>query len=190
MIDDPGHTAHYCSGGILAAGRMVERAVDTTLPDFAQAHLLAPLGIARDAWQWDFTLDRSQRNEFGQIHLRPRDMLKLGLLIKQQGQWRNQGVVSAAWTDAMTERQSHVDDSDYGLGLWHRWYGVTTSTGTQRVDTIMLSGNGGQKVYVVPSLDLVAVFTGGAFNRESPVNTMMAQVLLPALLESGSNPSK
>lgn len=50
----------------------------------------------------------------------------------------------------------------------------------------MLSGNGGQKVYLVPSLDLVVVFTGGAFNVESPVNEMMAQVLLPALMETGS----
>jgi hypothetical protein len=28
------------------------------------------------------------------------------------------------------------------------------------------------------------VFTGGAFNVESPVNTTMAQVLLPALIET------
>ncbi len=46
----------------------------------------------------------------------------------------------------------------------------------------MLSGNGGQKVYLVPSLDLIAVFTGGSFNRESPVNEMMVRILLPALL--------
>jgi len=51
------------------------------------------------------------------------------------------------------------------------------------VDTIMLSGNGGQKVFIVPSLDLIAVFTGTAFNRESPTNDMMAGVLLPGLLE-------
>lgn len=190
MIGEPGSVAHYCSGGILAAGRMIERAVDKPLPEFAQAHLFAPLGIARDAWQWGFVLERSQRNEFGQIHLRPRDMLKLGVLIKERGQWQRKSVVPETWVDAMTARQSHVDDSDYGLGVWHRWYGVTTPAGTQRVDTIMLSGNGGQKVYVVPSLDLVAAFTGGAFNQESPVNTMMATVLLPALLESGSQQSK
>lgn len=91
---------------------MVERAVDAPLPDFAQAHLFAPLGIDRGAWRWNFTLDRSQRNEFGQIYLRPRDMLKLGL-IKQRGQWQDHRIVPAAWTDAMTVRQSHVDDSDY-----------------------------------------------------------------------------
>jgi hypothetical protein len=35
------------------------------------------------------------------------------------------------------------------------------------------------------SLDLVVVFTGGAFNVRSPVNTLMARVLLPALLNAG-----
>ena len=52
----------------------------------------------------------------------------------------------------------------------------------------MLSGNGGQKVYLVPSLDLVAVFTGGSFNAESPVNAMMTQILLPALLSTRATP--
>jgi hypothetical protein len=42
-------------------------------------------------------------------------------------------------------------------------------------------------VYLVPSLDLIVVFTGGAFNVESPVNTMMARVLLPALMGTGSS---
>ena len=37
-------------------------------------------------------------------------------------------------------------------------------TGTQRVNTIMLSGNGGQKIFAVPALDLVAVFTGASYS--------------------------
>jgi hypothetical protein len=49
----------------------------------------------------------------------------------------------------------------------------------------MLSGNGGQKVYLVPSLDLIVVSTGNAFFVDSPLNKMMAGVLLPALTESG-----
>ena len=90
--------------------------------------------------------------------------------------------MSASWIDAAVARQSRIDDSDYGLGIWHRWYRVQTSAGDRRVDTIMLSGNGGQKVYLVPSLDLIVVFTGGAVNVESPVNQMMARVLLPAMM--------
>ncbi|MCC7001866.1 MAG: serine hydrolase [Gemmatimonadaceae bacterium] len=188
IVAEPGTIGRYCSFGFMTAGRMVERAVAQPLPEFAQDALFGPVGIARDQWRWAFVLDRSQRNEFGQIHLRPRDMLKLGLLIRSRGVWQGRQVVSASWIDAAVAKVSTVDDSDYGLGIWHRWYGVATAAGRQRVETIMLSGNGGQKVYIVPSLDLVVVFTGGAFNAESPVNTLMAGVLLPALLETVEQP--
>ncbi|MDX2154424.1 MAG: serine hydrolase [Bryobacteraceae bacterium] len=183
MASDPGTVGRYCSGGFLTAGRLIERAAGKPLASFAQEALFEKLGMGREDWRWNFTLNRSQRNEFGQIYLKPRDMLKLGLLLQQRGTWKGRRVVSSSWVDAAVARQSRVDDSDYGLGIWHRWYAVKTEAGERRVDTIMLSGNGGQKVFLVPSLELIAVFTGGAFNQESPVNAMMASVLLPALLE-------
>jgi CubicO group peptidase (beta-lactamase class C family) len=185
VVAEPGTTGRYCSFGFITAGRLVELAAGKPLAEFAQEVLFGPLDISPAQWRWTFVLDRSQRNEFGQIYLRPRDMLKLGLLIHQRGVWRGRRVISGSWIDAAVATQSRVDDSDYGLGIWHRWYGVTTANGTQRVETIMLSGNGGQKVFIVPALELVVVFTGGAFNVESPTNTIMASVLLPALLDAG-----
>lgn len=185
VIATPGTVGRYCSFGILTAGRLIELAAGRPLAKFAQDVLFGPLGISTTQWHWTFVLDRSQRNEYGQIYLRPRDMLKLGLLIRQRGTWQGRRVISRSWIEAAIAKQSHIENSDYGLGIWHRWYNVSTTRGVKRVDTIMLSGNGGQKVYLVPSLDLIAVFTGGAFNVESPVNTLMANVLLPALLDSG-----
>ncbi len=190
MAADPGTIGRYCSGAFLTAGRIIERATGKPLPDFAQEALLGKLGIQRDDWHWDFTLNRSQRNEFGQIYLRPRDMLKLGMLIQQRGEWQGRRVLSASWIDAAVARQSRVDDSDYGLGIWHRWFRVQTRSGAVRVETLMLSGNGGQKVFLVPSLDLIAVFTGASFNQESPVNEMMVRVLLPALLDTEPGPKR
>lgn len=184
VLTQPGTTGRYCSLGVLAAGRMIELAAGMPLPDFAQEVLFGPLGIPETHWRWTFVLDNSQRHEFGQIHLRPRDMLKLGLLIHHEGRWQGRQVISSSRIKAVIARQSRVDDSDYGLGIWHRWYNVATPTGARRVETIMLSGNGGQKVFIVPSLDLVVVFTGGAFNAESPVNAILARELLPGLLDA------
>ena len=189
MAADPGSVGRYCSAGILATGRIIEHAAARSLPDFAHAALFGPLGIKRSDWKWNFRLDRSQRGEFGQIYLKPRDMLKLGLLIQQRGEWQRRRLISAGWIEETVARQSRIDDSDYGLGPWHRWYRVQRPAGDRRIDTIMLSGNGGQKVFLVPALDLIVVFTGGAFNVESPVNGMMAQVLLPALMTSAATPS-
>jgi CubicO group peptidase (beta-lactamase class C family) len=114
-------------------------------------------------------------------------MLKLGILIQGGGKWMDRRVVSMSWIEAAVARQSRIDDTDYGLGIWHRWYNVQTPAGDRRVDTIMLSGNGGQKVYIVPSLDLIVVSTGTAFFVESPVNEMLARVLLPALMKNNQN---
>lgn len=45
----------------------------------------------------NFTLDRAQRNEFGQGYLMPRAMLKLGILIRDCGLWQGTRVLSASW---------------------------------------------------------------------------------------------
>lgn len=120
VVADPGTVGRYCSGGIITAGRIIERVTVKPLPDFAQEALFAPLGIQRTGWKWDFRLDRSQRNEFGQIYLRPRDMLKLGILIQQRGEWEGRRVVSASWIEKAVAPQSRIGDSDYGLGIWRR----------------------------------------------------------------------
>lgn len=182
MVTDPGTEAHYCSVGIIAAGRVVERAAGMPLRAFADEAIFTPLGVRASDWRWDFKLDRSGRDEYGQMYLRPRDMLKLGLLIKQRGEWQGRRVIPAEWIDAAIARQTRIDDSDYGLGIWHRYYNVPTPDGYRRVDTIMLSGNGGQKVYLVPEFDLVVVFTGGAYNAESPANRIMVDAILPGVM--------
>ena len=44
------------------------------------------------------------------------------------------------------------------------------------------SGNGGQKIFIVPELELVAVFTGSNYNAPgTPPNQIMTDLLLPAL---------
>lgn len=184
MVAEPGTVGRYCSGGFYATGRIVERAAGKSLPEFADQVLFGPLGIQRADWKWNFMLDRTQRNNFGQLYLRPRDMLKLGILIQNHGKWKDRRVVSRLWINEAVGHQSRIDNSDYGLGIWHRWYRVQTPAGDHRVDTIMLSGNGGQKVYIVPALDLIVVSTGNAFFVDSPMNEMMARVLLPALTKS------
>ena len=184
MLETPGTTAHYCSGGVAVVGRTVERAVGKALPDFAQERLFAPLGIPRTHWTWNYTLDRSNR-EYSQLHLRPRDMLKLGMLYANRGMWHDTRVLSAAWVERSLSQQSSIDGTAYGYFWWRPWMNVTTASGDERVTYSAAQGNGGQKIYIIPELDLVAVFTGGDYNSGgSPPNRMMARIILPRLLEA------
>jgi CubicO group peptidase (beta-lactamase class C family) len=112
---------------------------------------------------------------------RPRDMLKLGVLFQQQGNWGGRQVISRQWVAKSTAQYSTVGDQRYGYFWWHQWLNVSTPEGARRVDMVVATGNGGQKIYLVPSLDLVVVLTGGNYNAtRSPATEIMAKELLPA----------
>ena len=182
MIHEPGTQGYYCSGGVAVVGRLIENAVHMPLPEFAQTNLFGPLGIARADWRWNYDLTNADK-QYSQIYLRPRDMLKLGILFADSGRWHGRQVLSSSWTRASLAEQSHVDNVSYGYFWWRPWLSVETPSGAQQVDVIAAQGNGGQKIYLVPQYDLVAVFTAGGYNAEStPPNTIMAKIILPALM--------
>ena len=71
---------------------MTENAVHMPLPEFAQKYLFGPLGMAnRLGLELDLT---NGDKEFSQIHLRSRDMLKLGILFEDGGRWHGRRIVS------------------------------------------------------------------------------------------------
>jgi CubicO group peptidase (beta-lactamase class C family) len=186
MINDPGVQAYYCSGGVAVVGRLTENAGHMPLPQFAQANLFGPLGVARTNWKWNHDLTNADK-EYSQIHLRPRDMLKVGILFANGGRWHNRQIISESWVRTSLAEHSHVDNVSYGYFWWRPWLNVETPSGSQHVHLVAAQGNGGQKIYLVPQYDLVAVFTGGGYNAEStPPNTIMARIILPRLIKVAS----
>lgn len=179
-----GRTASYCSVGMLAAGRSIELATGLSLPAYASRVLWAPLAVDSTDVAWNFALDRSNAGSFAQLALKPRDFLKLGLLVAQRGEWNGHRVVSAAWIDSATARRTSIGTRGYGYGWWLQDFDVAVRGATQRVTAISASGNGGQKLYVIPSLELVVAFTGSGYNApdDSPPNAIMRELLLPAVL--------
>ncbi len=184
MINNPGTKAYYCSGGVSVVGRMTENAVHMPLPEFAQIHLFGPLGIARADWQWNYNLTNANK-EFSQIHLRPRDMLKLGILFEDGGRWHGRQVVSESWVSTSMAEHSHVDNTSYGYFWWRHPFNVKMPGGAQQVTIVAAQGNGGQKIFIAPQYHLVAVFTAGGYNAEStPPNTIMEKIILPSLMSN------
>lgn len=182
--------AAYCSAGMLAAGRFLEVRTGGTIGSFAREALFRPMGIADKDWAWPFVLGARGGSEFGQIRLRPRDMMKIGVMVLQDGRFDGRQVLSPNWIKTMTTRQSVIDGEAWGYGLWLRDYRVDTASGPRTVPTIMFSGNGGQKIYVVPSLELVVVATGGSYNQgNAAINAIMAEVILPAALQAHNPPA-
>ena len=163
---------------------MVRRASSTTtLVDFARERLFGPLGIERFEWM---RFGPGARTTFasGGASLRPRDMAKLGALYLDGGVWRGRQVVSRAWVDASTRMTVPLAASYptiYGYG-YNWWLGRSAFRGG-RVDYFRASGWGEQHIYVYPALDLVVVFTAGAYSTSLPLdlNELIEDHILAAI---------
>jgi CubicO group peptidase (beta-lactamase class C family) len=182
MVEAPGTVGRYCTGATFMAGRVVEKATARSLPDYAQEHLFGPLGIRRADWSWNHDLTSADKT-FGMMAMRPRDMLKFGMLYANQGRWGDKQVLPAAWVRDSLSSLSRVENTAYGYLWWRMSVEAATPQGRRRVYMHAAQGNGGQKIYLVPELDLIAVFTGSRYNTgAAPPNKIMAEVVLPAVM--------
>jgi CubicO group peptidase (beta-lactamase class C family) len=156
MVDSPGARWAYCTGGVVTLGAVIANATGQPADAFARETLFAPLGIT--SYHWEYT-PSGQVDTGGHIHMRPRDMAKLGQLMLNGGTWNGRRLLSEAWIQKSTARQAVQPGApDYGYLWWRR----LTGTGA---GCFFASGNGGQSIIVVPSLDLVVVFTGSYYNK-------------------------
>ena len=187
MARDPGgDQAVYCSAGINLLGAIVRNATRTWLPEFFDENVAKPLQIKTYHWNLMPTGDGYAG---GGLYLRPRDQLKLGQLYLNGGVWNGKRVISKDWVERSTSRQSTFGktlglDHDYGYG-WHLYH---FEIGDRSYRAYAAGGNGGQIVMVIPDLDLVVGFTGGAYG-EFPKwykwqSELVPQFIIPAAIST------
>jgi len=123
----------------------------------------------------------------GGLYLRPRDMAKFGQLYLDGGLWRGERVISEEWVRESTGKYGRLAPLDrnghqYGYLWWHHRYPV----GDRVIETIEARGNGGQYIFVVPELELVAVITSGNFRngKTRQPEEILQRFILPAALSS------
>ncbi|WP_243315211.1 serine hydrolase domain-containing protein [Geothrix paludis] len=154
----PGTVFNYNSGGALLLADILARATGMPWTEYARTALFEPLGIRDVEWVGDF-LGRPMA--YTGLRMRPRDMAKLGRLVLNRGQWQGRQIVPSAWIDAsLTPRlRTGFDDTGYGY-LW--WTG-SAAWHDRAVPWAAAFGNGGQRIFVAPDLDLCVVITAGAY---------------------------
>lgn len=173
-----GRSFSYCTAGVATLGGLLERATSLAVPDFAQRHLFAPLGIQRVEWQFTPT---GLAMTGGGLGLRGRDLLKLGQLYLDSGTWNGTRVLSEAWVQASLRPHVQVDDeTEYGYLWWLRRFPARDGT----VAAALMQGNGGNKVVVCPGLGLVAVITStnfGARDMHEQTDRLLTDYVLAAI---------
>jgi CubicO group peptidase (beta-lactamase class C family) len=184
-----GRSFSYCTAGVFTLGRVIEKTTKRTIPDFARETLFAPLGIEKVTWIYS-PLNEAQTG--GGLRIRSRDLAKLGQLYLDGGRWHGQQVVPEAWVKTSTAAHVQAAETDtYGYLWWRRDF----TAGTRTFPAFYMSGNGGNKVVVIPSAKLVAVLTSNFYNsrgmHEQTAKLLTDYILaaLPSSSEGGSQPA-
>jgi CubicO group peptidase (beta-lactamase class C family) len=173
MSFEPGSRSTYCTGGVIVLGSLVSSRAGVGLDDFAATWLFGPLDT-RDV-HWRRSPD-GQATGGGGLKLRPRDVAKLGELYRAGGTWNGRRVLSAAWVAESRRSTTRIGGDGYGYLWWKRGF---VRDGFA-VESYFTSGNGGNFVFVFPSLDLVVTFTGS--NYDSRAMDQPFQILAERLL--------
>ncbi|MBY0566568.1 MAG: beta-lactamase family protein [Hyphomonadaceae bacterium] len=170
------NTGHYCSGAVIAVGRLIEIRSGQSLTNYAAQHLFARIGIDVARLQWDFSPTWKGDGHVAALQMRPRDMLRFGRLYLNGGIADGRRVIDSRWID-------ETFNATTAVGSWRRYsrfwwtFAVESEPGAAPIIVHAAMGNGGQRIYVVPSLDAVIVMTGGNYNDDDPtLNVLRALV--------------
>ncbi|HYJ96609.1 MAG TPA: serine hydrolase [Burkholderiaceae bacterium] len=162
LVAPPGTLWNYNGGHTVLLAEILEQRSGRKLLDLARSDLLEPLGIKK--WEWR-TGAHTHPLAYAGLRLTPPDLLRLGRLVLSGGQWQGRQVVPAAWVAEMLQPSVKVGEGRR-LRYAKQWWTGQVPRAEQNLSWTGGFGNGGQRLYVVPELELVVVMTAGAYNSE------------------------
>jgi CubicO group peptidase (beta-lactamase class C family) len=167
--DEPGGRMLYSTGNTHVLSAILTRATGQSTFAYAREKLMRPLGIELAPWTRD-----PQGVYFGgnEMHLRPRDLFRLGEVYRNGGRHDGRQIVPEDWIRASRVRRtsSPFNGHGYGLGWWMRRSGD--------YDVYFAWGYGGQYVFIVPALELTVVTTSDAVSpREGDHNRSLHRLV-------------
>lgn len=175
VVDQPGGRMLYSTGSTHLLSAILTRATGRSTWAYANEKLAEPLGFRIRPWQRD-----PQGIFFGgnDMYLTPGQLLRFGQMYLDGGVYSGRQVVPRSWVEESVRPRtsSPWNGHGYGLGWWSK------DSGGRRV--FFAWGYGGQYVFVVPELELVAVFISQADGPRAPghlpgIHRILDEYLVP-----------
>lgn len=184
---EPGTTFTYSGGNMVLLGQIIYNTTGMYLDEFAAEYLYAPLGIQRQiAWN---RYPSGIVDAVGGASHTSREMLKLGITYLNGGVWDGQQVIPAEWVEHSSVPYGSntgikVPGEDGGkVGYGYTWWTSETRQNGENLDMFYADGWGGQRIIVIPDLDMVVVMTAGNYTMKTTSFRLMERVILPAVGE-------
>ncbi len=182
VIEPPGQRWIYNGGATTLLARLIARGTGQKLQDYARTMLFEPLGITRTEW-WPGR--HEEVSAASDLRMKPRDLLRIGCMVLSDGRNDGRQVVREDWLATTLTPAISLPD---GRRFSYHWYlGRVPMDGAGRVrwePMVNAVGNGGQRLFLLPQLDLAVAVTAGNYddpNGWRPPLTLLRNVLLPAM---------
>ena len=108
----------------------------------------------------------------GNLSITTRGLAMIGELVRNKGRYRGRQLISAGWLRMSLAPKVNISATDpYPDGYGYFWYSKVQLIGGQRIPVSFASGNGGNKIYVVPSRHLVVALPGSTMHSPVPGST-------------------
>lgn len=170
----PGQQFTYSGGATAVLAEIMVRATKRPLRNIAREELFKPLGIAD--WEWIGNIYGTPAAAAG-LRLKPRDLMKIGVMMLDQGRWHGRQIVPAAWI-AQSTKPDIITEPVGGYGF--QWWSTSSAWRGKKLMVTEAIGNGGQRLFLVPALDLAVVTTAGDYNDpaiSTPLNQLLQQIV-------------
>lgn len=182
IVAEPGSRWIYSGGATALVGEILQRGTGKKLPDYAVETLFSPLGIER--FEWAAGPDGTHSPASG-LRLTAPDLLKIGRMVLNNGNWQDHRIVPEAWlTASLRPVIATGEGPDYGCFWFCGQAPVPALEG--RAQWFAGFGNGGQRLWLCPKADVAAVIFSGDYNNWTawiPPTRVWTEIIL-ANLES------
>jgi CubicO group peptidase (beta-lactamase class C family) len=183
MAADPGAKWTYCGGATALLGRLIAKGTGEPLLAYCSRVLFQPMGFG--PVDWAKGQDGEYRAASG-LRLLPRDLLKIGELVRAGGLWNGDPIVPRDWLKrSLTPAITLEDGRRYG---YHWYLGASAPAQSQRLERWVGGiGWGGQRLYLFPALDLVVAQNCGNYHQpgteQRRINdAIITEIVLPGVV--------
>ena len=181
IVNIPGSVFLYDNGIPNILNAIIFNATNKHADQYAYDRIFKKIGITE--YNWDIDKQNGFPDGSGTLQLSSRDMLKIGLLVLNKGKWAGEILIEEENINKLSERNTWYEDYKMGYGLL--WWIREIEINNKSHEVIYASGSGGRFIIVIPELEVVAILTGGNYNRSEHYKSW--ELLKPLILRIVEN---
>jgi len=177
---EPGEKFVYNSANSHLLSAIITNVTCMSTLDFAEKFLFGPLEIKEVYWEKD---NKGFNFGGGNLFMSLYDLAKIGYLLLNNGVWDSKIIVSKQWIE---QSLKSYYEWVYGFHYGYLWYLKKEKNEITDKEYIVYSASGacGQKIYVIPDLDIVIVTVSRtSFVKDNSyiLNDVMGKFILPSV---------